>query len=437
MFAEPASRDLLLSLLRWLVVARFLLHAFSFPVFEGPDEPFHLARAVAFADGGLVEGLRGERVDGTIVAAIASHPCGGDLANHFGCPGFDGSGALFNILEPAIEHAPGEEAFNYESHQPPLYYMAAAPLLLGWRLVASEPSATSPEKRLLLLRIANVALVAWALFGPLRKVGSLRGRRWESAVLWLLLAPGAGESLARVSNDTAVFFWCALLVAALERDDGKWRVYLLVALGPLIKLTAIPIVAYAVGRIGLRHGWKAASVTLALSGLVVPIQLVRGWAWGGTLELTALGKALGQPLWGVTVGVLHSTYTFLKTAFWLGGWTVFKPPLWLIAAGAGLGLAWLLALRLETSSETRYAHLAGLLVAAVGFVAFAIGKWGVFEVWGAVGGWYAWGWLPWLGLAANDLTRLRPRYSGTLFAASVLWILVANVLWLLTALRTY
>jgi len=437
LFAEPASRDLLLSFLRWLVIARFLLHAFSFPVFEGPDEPFHLARTAAFADGGMVEGLRGERVDASIVAAIASHPCGEDLANHFGCPGFDGSGALFNILEPAVEHVPGEEAFNYEAHQPPLYYMATAPLLLGWSHLASEPGATSPEKRLLVLRIANVVLVAWALLGPLRSIGRLRGRRWEVAVLWLLLVPGAVESLARASNDTAVFLWCALLVAALERDGRRWRIYLLVALGPLLKLTAVPVVVYAVGRIGSRHGWRPASVALALSGLVVPFQLLRGWAWGGTLELAALGKALDQPPWEVAVGVLHSAYTFVKTAFWLGGWSVFKPPFWLVAVGAVLGLTWLLALRPETSSGTRYPHLAGLLAAAAGFVAFAIGKWGVFEVWGAVGGWYAWGWLPWLGLAASDLARVRTRYSVQLYAVSMVWILVANGLWLATVLRIY
>ncbi len=437
LIAEPASRDSLLSFLRWVVIARFLLHAFSFPVFEGPDEPFHLARAVAFADAGIVEGLRGERVDGAIVAAIVSHPCGGDLAARFGCPRFDGSGALFNVLGPPVERLPGEEVYNYESHQPPLYYLATAPLLMVWSHLASGPGATSPERRLLVLRLASVFLVTCALLGPLRSTGRLRGHRWEMAVLWLLLAPGAVESLARASNDAAVFLWCALLVANLEREDRRWSVYVLVALGPLLKLTAAPVVVYALGRIWLRDGWRPASAALALSGLVAPFQLLRGWAWGGTLELAALGKALGQPPWEVAVGVLHSLYTFVKTAFWLGGWSVFKPPFWLVAAGALLGLLWLAALRPASSSELRRPHVAGLLAAAAGFVAFSIGKWGVFGVWGAVGGWYAWGWLPWLGLAADDLVQVRTRYSFELWVGTAVWILVANALWVATILRIY
>ncbi len=96
-----------------------------------------------------------------------------------------------------------------------------------------------------------------------------------------------------------------------------------------------------------------------------------------------------------------------------------------------------MALRPEPSSERRLAHLAALLTAAAGFVAFSVGKWGVFGVWGAVGGWYAWGWLPWLGVAVADLVRIRDRFGLPLRAATAAWVLLAHALWVMTVLRIY
>ena len=85
-----------------LVATRLFFHAFALPLFEGPDEPFQLARAVAFADAPFRIAFAGDRVPGRVVSAIQAHPCGPDLKRTFGCAPFQRSGA-FNALERSSE----------------------------------------------------------------------------------------------------------------------------------------------------------------------------------------------------------------------------------------------------------------------------------------------------------------------------------------------
>jgi hypothetical protein len=245
--------------------------------------------------------------------------------------------------------------------------------------------------------------------------------------------------LIRVSNDVAVFAWAVLMVAALTRRDelSTKMLVLLAAVGPLLKLTAFPVVAVA-AVVGWRaRGWRS-GLLIAASGLAVfPLQWLRGWAWGGTLEANTPLGALGS-LPEILVGLVHSSATFLKTAVWLGGWTFFRPPVWLLVAIPLLGLLVIVrCVRLRKPRANGGAHLAGAALAAAGFAAFALGQRQIFGVWGGVGGWYLWGWAPWLALFASDVLEIRPGRERELVASAVVGATALNLVWLQLAYRVY
>ncbi len=417
------------------MLAHLTLHAFFSPVYEGPDEPFHLARARAFAQGPFAEALAGEVVDGDLVHSLRAWPCGPALHAAFDCPSFGREKATFNIVEPARRAGgDGGASSNYQAHQPPLYYLAAASVL-G---LFAPAIGTAPESQVLLLRLAAVLLVGCVLGFPLRRLGK-GNAHFETLLLLALLLPGAAESLIRVSNDVAVFAWSVLVVAALSRRERirTGELAWLAALGPLSKLTAFPVVAVA-AVVGWRaRGWRS-GLLIAVSGLaVLPLQWLRGWAWGGTLEANTPLGALGS-LPEIFVGLAHSAATFLKTAIWLGGWTFFRPPVWLLVAIPLLGLIVIVrCLRLRSPMTNRGAHLAGGLLAAAGFVAFALGQRQIFGVWGGVGGWYLWGWAPWLALFASDMLEVRPERVRELILGTLATAAILNAAWFAVAFRIY
>lgn len=67
---SPRSWGVVIPALRVLVLARLAVHALFVPVFEGPDEPFHLARARLFSAAPLAVAMDGSIVDSEIVGAI-------------------------------------------------------------------------------------------------------------------------------------------------------------------------------------------------------------------------------------------------------------------------------------------------------------------------------------------------------------------------------
>lgn len=415
------------------MVARFAFHAFFLPVFEGPDEPFHLARAAAFADSPFAEALSGRSVSPEIVEAILANPCGPDLSR-VGCRPFDRSGAIFNITRLAPRGLPAAPVENYEAHQPPLSYLAAGALL---RAVEVAVGRMRPETRLLVLRLNSVLLVTVALFGPLRALSRNWPPVFRAVGLLALLTPGAAEALARCSNDGLLFLWASTLVWALLERPRSAALPLLLAIGPFVKMTALPVVLF--GTVALWGGGRrwAASTGLLGALLVFPLQLLRGWAWGGTYELSRLGGALQEPLGRIVLGFGRSVYTFLKTTFWVGGWSFLRAPVLLVAAFGFLLLGWATCLRPRPDARRRLAHAVGLSVALVGFVALAVGNRKLFGVWGGLGGWYFWGWAPWLALTSNDLLTWRRGSASVLLGATGVFVLLANVLWFYRALLLY
>lgn len=420
--------------LRAAVLSVCLLHAVFTPVYEGPDEPFHLARARLYTRAPLAEALAGRVVDADLARSMLAWPCGPAMQAALDCPAYGREPAAFNILGPARRAGTGAAGDNYQAHQPPLYYLAAA---AGLKLF--EPAiGTAPEAQALLLRLAAVLLLGYVLCFPVRKLGK-GSAPFEALVLMALLLPGAAESLIRVSNDIGVFAWAALLVAALRREDGArtgW-VALLAALGPLLKLTALPVVAFAAALRGQVRGWRAGLLVAAAGLAVFPLQWLRGWAWGGTLEANAPLGGLGSPA-EIVLGLLHSAATFLKTAVWLGGWTFFRPPGWVLLAGPvfALGLAFR-CLQLRRPAANAGPHLAAGAVALAGFVAFALGQRQIFGVWGGVGGWYLWGWAPWLALLARDVCEVRRGRERELVLGALAAAATVHASWFPVAIGTY
>ena len=91
--------------LRLAVLTLLTLHAFFSPVYEGPDEPFHLARARMFARAPLSDALAGQVVDADLVRSMKAWPCGPAIHPALGCPAFGMSPSSFNNLEPARHSA--------------------------------------------------------------------------------------------------------------------------------------------------------------------------------------------------------------------------------------------------------------------------------------------------------------------------------------------
>jgi hypothetical protein len=422
-----------------LVALRLLLQSLYVPAFEGPDEPFHLARAVAFAEKPCTAGIEGRWVGSDIVESVAHHPCAASLSNTFGCPLFSNSPpAAFNVLHFSEATGFEEHVRNYEQHQPPLYYLAGASMLAFPAVVAPSSRAThNPVLQLLLMRLFSVLIVFFALCGPLLTVSRSLCHSWFLSACILLLVPGAAESLARCANDAGVFAWAAVLMWAIHRSARTPVVIALLAIGPLIKLTALP--AVVVGVVWLlqhRPRWHAACAAVA-SLAVLPVQWLRGFAWGGTLELNAASQAVHEPFVRSLVGFVRSTYTLLKTTFWLGEWSFFRPPLFVLLLCVVFVLGFALSLRIRPFHVDSLPHVAGLLTLTLTITVFFISHRLYWHQWGGVGGWYLWGLMPWLAVAFHSLFRVSPDRSRTLLWSALALAVVSNIAWFSVARGVY
>ena len=200
------------------VVARMAFHAVFLPAFEGPDEPYHLARVLAFARGPLPKAFAGAVVG----RRRRRRPSGHTLLRPRSPPSrlSRSSGRPPARLRPLADDASaGRRArgavVNTEDNQPPLSYFVAG---LALRLARPELAARGRAAA----SAASSPSHSWplAIFGPLRAAGARRGRRrspWR--VLLALLLPGASEALARASNDAAVFLWAALVARDARRGS--------------------------------------------------------------------------------------------------------------------------------------------------------------------------------------------------------------------------
>lgn len=406
-----------------VVAFKLLFHAAYLPVWEGPDEPFHLGRILP---GQPPEGKSREALlQNEIASSVAANPCADDLRRVFDCQAFSRTGA-FNALRPAEPREPfPKEVVNYESHQPPTFYAIAG------ALVRVSPAA-GPANALLLVRVFSVALVIAGL------ILVTRTHPAASTVLSLLLLfPGAAESLARAANDSMVFLTSAIVAAALKRRSA-WLIVGAIAIAPTVKLTAIPFIAAALIQLWMDRNRRLAVTSLVAGLLIVPVQALRGWAWGGTVELNQSRIAFDESLLVSAVGLARSIYTIAKTTLWLGNWSFFRAPLGLLIATAVACVALALVCRLRGSSVGRASLIGGLATLLGGVLAFAVAHRSLFGQWGGVGGWYLWGIAPWLSIALSEnLIVADDRMKRIALLGVAALIVVYNALWLRAAVAIY
>lgn len=419
----------LLFALTLVVLMRYGLHALFVPAYDGPDEPFHLARAFAFSRGPFIDALLGGELPADLVDAISNRPCGNDLSRVFHCKLFPSQGSCFNVLREPDRTPAGSSIRerNYENQQPPLYYAITGLIQRALRI-------DKPDHVLLFARLLSVCFVALALYGPLRRIARDRPPALAYLFLLALLLPGAAEALARASNDAFLFLWVALTLAALS-SDKRWPVLCsLLAVGPLIKLTAFPVVVFAVAYLWRQGRRRTAAACLVASLIVLPVQWARGWLHGVTYTYGA--QSLGENLGRTCVGLLQSGWGLAKTAFWVGGWTAFRPPWILVAAAATvvvLALALLRPIQLRFYPE----HAIAAGVALAGTIFIAVGNRRFVGAWGGLCGWYLWGWSPWIATYLSD-TSMPVRVARTpLVVAVIVLVIAANVVWFFCALRAY
>ncbi len=407
------------------------------PAYEGPDEPHHLGRIAAFADHPFRDALAGVPLDGSITRAVESRPCGPTVRRVAPCPPFGSSPAAFNLLHPLPKLPDPRGLPNPENHQPPLFYIVAGLILRAATRLDPSGWLAAPDVRLLSARLFSVALVAVAVFFPLRALLRTRSRGVAAIGLLLLLLPGAAESLARCSNDAAMFCWTGVLLYAVARRAPLPWTCLLLACGPLLKLTALPIAAVAVACLWQQGRRRGALFGVVSAGLVFPVQFLRGWLWGGTYEFNRATPGIHETLLHAALGMARSFYTIAKTIFWLGGWSAFRAPLPLVIAWFLLLFGLLTVARLRPRIVTRWPHLLGAAAALAGCVVFIVGHRRYYGDWGGVGGWYVWDWAPWILIAFDDLAMVPEWARRILLPATVVFVAAANLVYLATAMRLY
>jgi hypothetical protein len=393
-----------------------------------------LSRITAFADRPLQEAVRGVPTDPAVIRAVRAHPCCSSLPRAFGCALFGRESAYFNVLHAVPVDDGGYEVANPEDNQPLLYYG-----LLGMLLRSMHGSAWlhAPQARLLLARLLGVLMMTVGAGLIARQLRDARERGAGVAFLLVLLLPGASESLVRCSNDVGVFFWAAVAVVALTRRVSPAWFVLLAAIGPLLKLTAVPVVVVIVVTLLQRRERLPAFLTALASLLVVPAQLLRGWRWGGTVELNRAGAPIREGVVDTLLGLVRSAYTVVKTAFWLGNWSFFRPPRVILLAFFAFILLVLLGLRPRRVGGAAWPHLAGVVAALAGLLLFAVAHRLYWGTWGGVGGWYLWAWTPWFAVAGPAALASRPRWGALLLGALAALVVISTAAYFLVAVQLY
>lgn len=427
--------------------AIYVAYATFLPAFEGPDEPFHLSRALDLARGHFVAGWRADHLGDDVTSALARFACGPDLHRVFDCPPFatevDRSwGNLLSESPSGPTRALEREPYpNYERQHPLLGYLVwSIPVAVVDGLVESWDPVRRVAAAQLTIRITNLTILAIALLGPGRRLIAPWSIEARLLAMGIMLLPGAVETLARGGLEALVFSWSVWFVEDSVREGPRpGRILVLAAIGPLIKLTAIPVVAFGAMTVWWRRQKRLAVGIVASSMAVYMERLLGGYLGGGVLDLHG-GYSTHDPggVLEMLQGIGWSMLVTMKSAAWLGGWSFFRPPLWVVALL--VGSVGVLSLRVRLAAATdRSVTLAGLGAAAVaitGHAVFSVAVYRVFGSW-AVGGWYVWAWFPMAAVAAERSLAWRRPVPTWVWLAAGISLLAIDIAWWLAADRLY
>ncbi len=294
----------LVALLLALTIVLYLgigtLYAVLTPVWQVPDEPAHYNYVRALAEGRGFPVLEPGDYDQEYLGQLTSQGFPADLP---------------------------VDALGYEAHQPPLYYLLAAPI---YRLA---------DGAVLSLRMFSVLLGAGVLIAAFGTVSSVFPGRPElglMAAAFIAYIPQHLAMTAGVNNDTLAelivggTLWTLVAYVGRggqrcadlgKREEKPWHVGLLLAAALLTKTTAYVLIGVAVGAVVIRGhrerrklSWLARQLTWTLMPAVLlsaPWFIRNGLAYGWHDPLgLARHKAVvvGQP----------RTHEWLSTYGWDG-----------------------------------------------------------------------------------------------------------------------
>ena len=384
----------------WIAfLARGTLQTLITPVWEGFDEPFHLAYVTFVAAHGRPPGFR-----------EPSFPTEYYRLSPL-LPSWFARGVLsfraWRALDPAERTSRRVRAGstgagvggrgpyaheNYERQQPPLFYYAAAPVARVLR-GASLP-AVLVGLRLFCVLLASLLVPLTARLARLL----MPARGLFFALPIAAFAPNTLFFADRVTNDALAWPILAasagLLVLCARRPAGSGRWYalgILVAAGVWTKMTLLPLlpaalVAALVAR-RRRDGRRATPLLAAVglpAALIAPLLVwntAASGSWSGiTYGISRPHPGLGAALreWNrIDIGLVLRYWA--RNHLWAGGWEFLQPPEWVYGVVvptlllAGTAGAWSARRRgRSTPSRARWVPLAWLALFFVGAMVFHV-----------------------------------------------------------------
>jgi 4-amino-4-deoxy-L-arabinose transferase-like glycosyltransferase len=352
-------RPLLVAWIAFVSAGIFL--ALLTPLGEGLDEPWHFAYVQHVAQTHSAPLGHSKFVSTEIERFLRNHPGSWALHTNFPIvqtyedywaqPSEDRS-----IMDRTIrdlrfsgtyEEAEVGLAWQYENHQPPLYYILTAPVF------SASARLFSFTDTFLLIRIWTVliaSLIVPAMWMLVRQVFDEKGPR-DAALLTVVVFPGLYPGVVRVSNDALMAVLAAwlffVLVRYLKTEQPRY-LYALAALivaGLWTKAFFVPILAGTV--------LALLSFGKVRPAFVVVIASVLGWPWyivnyrfsgaitglpetvlGHTTVATSL-QALWMLDWRNFVVVLRASH------IWIGNWSLLGVRSWMYEV-----ISWLFCLGL-------------------------------------------------------------------------------------------
>lgn len=363
---QPASlRRFVIAL--WIAfLARGVLHAVVAPMWDGFDEPFHLALVEFVADHGRPPGFTEPSFPAIYVTANRQLPS----MVGYGAPTFDEWRAMHEdertrrrataVAQTRNRHEAGPTYAgpNYERQQGPLFYYLAAPLFAlvrSWSLPA----------QLVALRLFCVLIASAIVPISARFLRVTAGRAGVLVGLPLVaLAPNTLFFVDRVTNDALAWPLFALALTALARciaDRGTTLARSATLGGVAItaaiwtKLTALPLLFGAIVAAVLlfrARTPKRSQAALLLVGMpLLAVVTLFAWnrsasgSWTGLAEATATTAEVPVMTGVRFVATANFWLQLASTHIWSGGWGFVQPSravyvLVILLIGATLAIAY-------------------------------------------------------------------------------------------------
>jgi 4-amino-4-deoxy-L-arabinose transferase-like glycosyltransferase len=326
------------------------------PPWEGFDEPGHYSYIEQIAETGTWPRF-GDPMSADVDEYLKVAPTASSLRAPWSYRDFaeashetiqTGRDAVHSARDPGRSWRTGRIA-NWETQQPPLYYLAMAPAYLvskGWSLAA----------QLLLLRGLSY-LIAWlglcmaAL--SIRKEDHAPASALLAPALWPALFPMWFPEMSRLGNDSLVVFVAAcawLALVRLVQSDGGDRDHLTLGvalgLGLLTKAIFLPFVLVVFALLLFRI-WQARGDAGGARGRVrgfflcfAAVTMLAGWWY--LLKLFETGSVIGsndaihlREAGGLIDGLRQNAslrwiarlpWHFESSFLWAGTWSFVRPP---------------------------------------------------------------------------------------------------------------